>query len=361
MNYESENFEEKIIKNSFDWDVVYSYTTEEDIIRLIEDKHLKNTKYFKSRKYYDPKKYNVFDVKDIYETFARINTDKTSDIDDFVNKYGILGLNIENETKNLQDEYSQYKNIVEYAVSLKSWENINTLISASNQQDIYEKVFYRESLEDFKREIKLMRAILALNKYDKIKVSEMKEVSALMKEIEDLANIDFDAQMPDNLVSCKADFILLNYKAKALISAVICMKMKNVKPKLSIIFKNEMPEFVNTWKPASLLGCMYTMLFNDLSQGVKMSTCTVCGNPIIMRNKGKRWHTNCRGNKNAGNTRDKVTKAVKEYIVEKYNNRPDISTAEIYENEKDVVPDMFGGTAKDIFNKKRINEWLGRK
>lgn len=361
MNCESEILEEEMIKNSFEWDIVYSYITEKDIVRLIENKPLEPAKYLKSRKYYKPKKYNVFDVKDIYETFARINTDKTSDIDDFVNKYGILGLDIENKIENLQDKFSQYKNIVEYAASLKSWENINTLISASNQQDIYEKVFYRENLDDFTREVKLMRAILTLNQYDKIKVSEMKEVSVLMKEIENLANIDFDTHMPDDLI--KSDFILLNYKAKALISAVICMKMKNVKPKLSIIFKNEMPEFVNTWKPASLLGCMYTMLFNDLSQGVKISICTVCGKPLIMRNKGKRWHTDCRGKKNTDNTRDKVTNEVKEYIVKKYNNRPDISTVEIYENEKDVVPnpDMFGGTAKDIFNKKRINEWLNRK
>lgn len=359
MNYESENSEEEIIKNSFNWDVIYSYTTEKDIIRLIKDKPLKNTKYFKSRKYYKPYKYDVFDVKDIYETFTRINIDKPSDIDDFVNKYGILGLNIENETENLEDKYSQYKNIVEYAATLRSWENINTLIYASNQQDTNEKVLYRENLEDFKREVKLMRAILTLNKYDKIKVSEMKEVSALMKKIRDLANIDFDTHMPDDLI--KSEQIILDYKAKALISAVICMKMKNVKPKLSIIFKKEVPEYVNTWKPASLLSCMYTMLFNDLSQGVKMSTCTVCGNPLITRNKGKRWHIDCRGKKNTDSTRDRVTNKVKEYIIEKYNDKSNIDTVKILEDEKDEIVEKFGGTAKDIFNRKRINEWLNRK
>lgn len=358
MNYENEIFEEEMIKNSFEWDVVYSYTTEKDIIRLIEDKPLKNSKYFKSRKYFKSFKYNVFDVKDIYETFARINVDKPSEIDDFINRYGILGLDIEKETENLQDKYSQYKNIVEYAAILRSWENINTLIYVSNQQDTIKKILYSENLEDFKREVKLMRAILTLNKYDK-KVSEMKEVSSLMKEIEDLANIDFETHVPDDLI--KSEHIMLNYKAKALISAVICMKMKNVKPKLSIIFKNEAPEYVNTWQPVSLLGCMYTMLFNDLSQGTKMSTCTVCGNPLIMRNKGKRWHTDCRGKKNTESTRERVTNEVKEYIVKKYNDKSNIETVKIYEDEKDGIVEMFGGTAKDIFNKKRINTWLNRK
>lgn len=359
MNYENEIFEEEMIKNSFEWDVVYSYTTEKDIIRLIDNKPIKNNKYFKSRNYYKPKKYNVFDVKDIYETFARINTDKASDIDDFVNKYGILGLSIEEKIENLQDKFLQYKNIVEHAVSLKSWENLNTLIFASNQQDVYESVFYKENLEDFTREVKLMRAILTLNKYEQLKVTDMKEISVLMKDIEDLANIDFDTHIPDDLI--KSDYILLNYKAKALISAVICMKMKNVKPKLSIIFKNEAPEYVNTWQPVSLLGCMYTMLFNDLSQGTKMSTCTVCGNPLIMRNKGKRWHTDCRGKKNTESTRERVTNEVKEYIVKKYNDKSNIETVKIYEDEKDGIVEMFGGTAKDIFNKKRINTWLNRK
>jgi|LAHS01.1.fsa_nt_gb hypothetical protein len=354
FDYE-DSFEQK-----FEWEVVYSVTTKEGITRPKEDKKIKPNKYTKDREYYEPSKYNVFDKKDIYEKFSRIDTTNLQNVDDFINEYGILGLNIENKQKDLEKEYSDYRNIVEYAAEERDWKRIDALIQTIENMNLIRDNFYVEPLDDFIREVKIMRLILTLNKFETIKTSEEKEVKTLIKELEELAEVDFMSSDPKGFLQLKSSFISLNYKKTAWVTGLIAHKMRSTTPRLEIRFEKNKPHtYIKTWKPISLLGCMYTMLFNDLSMGHKTDICQVCGKPVVLRDKrSEPYHTDCQGRKHTANTRERQTEKAKEYITNKYYDKPNVLTKEILIKEKDYIHSEIGKSA--LFNITRINKWLRR-
>lgn len=351
---------EDYFETRFLWEVAYSVISEQSIIRLKDDKGLYNHPDF--RPYYKPYKYNVFSKENanICEEFASINTNDLQSIGNFVNTRGILGLRIEKEEDDLQKEIKEHEIIETRAIEENDLNIITEYRKNKKEIKVVKDLLIIETIEDFTREVKLMKAILILNKYEKIKVSEEQEVKNIIKEIEDLACIDFELKFPDDMLKTTSSFVLLQHKAKALISAVIGLKMKNVKPKLVLTYEKGSYNYINTWQPKSLLGCMYAMLYDDLFQGLRTTKCPVCLNPVIVRDsRSKQYHLACRGSKNTANTRKNLAKKAEKHIVEKYSERLDVTTDEILENEKDFIYSEIGKSTP--FNKKRINEWLNRK
>lgn len=357
------------LEKEFEWDVVYSYVDEGSIFRLKDDKKLIPHPDF--RKYYKPFKYNIFDEPNIYEEFASIDIDNLKSIDDFINKRGILGLHIEYGEKNLMDEIHEYENIQERAIKEDNFDIIKLQYSIRKSYNLIKEFAYNETLDDFIRELAIMKNILLLNSFDTIKVSEEHKVRNIIKKLEILIYEEnkryedfagFEITFPLETSKNTSSFILLQHEVKAIVSKVIERKMRNVKPKLALTFtKDKGYTYINTWEPQSLLGCMYTMIYNDLTQGNKIDICPACGNPVIIRDKrSNKYHTSCQTRKDTANTREKVSNQVSKYIQENYIDS-DMPTNIILEKEKERVVKLFGGTARDVFNKSRINKWLDRK
>lgn len=91
-----------------------------------------------------------------------------------------------------------------------------------------------------------------------------------------------------------------------------------------------------------------------------------CKNPTCLNlfwkdhNRSEYCSSACRSTVGGRKQREMLVEKAGEYIQRKYRNSH-IPTKEIFESEKDKVIKEFGKSVLDVFNKKRINEWLKRK
>lgn len=337
----------------FDWEVAYAVVTEDYISKLKEDKKLFSYPGF--RKPYKAFKYDAFSIDRLYEEFSNIETNNLMSIEDFVNKYGFLGLQIEYKKEDYQDIISRYKSIIKKTIDENNVDILRQYHNAESALELINKVILIEKTTDFIKEVKLMCGLLELNSYKKVKVSEIETVQSKINEVADLAYIDYEytGDMPD--------FELMEHAAKGLISSIISMKMKNVDRYLALEYDTNKKTYVyiDSWKPKSLLGCMYTMLYIDLAQGRRTEICPVCLKPFVVTdNRDKQTHTLCRGSRNTQNTRKRQEEEARKHIVNKYG-KSNISPGCILEAERDYIFSHIGKSTP--FNIKRIKEWLNTK
>ncbi|MPM57394.1 hypothetical protein SDC9_104216 [bioreactor metagenome] len=93
-----------------------------------------------------------------------------------------------------------------------------------------------------------------------------------------------------------------------------------------------------------------------------------CKNPTCLNlfwkehNRSEYCSSACKSTVGGRNQRDALAERAKKYILHKYRNS-NLTTSEIYEIEKSEILKEFEGkkSVLEVFNIKRINEWLGRK
>lgn len=96
-------------------------------------------------------------------------------------------MHIENGQINLQDRIHEYEKIQERAIKENNIKIIEEHYKTRKIMNIINEIIYLEKLDEFIRKVKLMKAILTLNSFDIIGISEIDKVKNLIKEVEDLA------------------------------------------------------------------------------------------------------------------------------------------------------------------------------
>jgi len=288
---------------SFEWEVPYSIVDEKHICS--SSKKLSNLSEFKQRKY------NVFSFEKLYQEFALI--EKLSDVNKFVNKYGVLGLEIEDKAKYNAAEFKGLEVLIDRAITENSFEVLKEYKTVNKKVNLIKELAlsHVENTADFLREVKIMRILLELISFNTIKPTDIESAKEKMKEllsiqdgIPELINIEVGSHGISEVKRWE-------HSIKALISKVINIKMKNVSRSLSLNYDSEKQSliFVETWEPKALLGCLYTMLHMDLVGGAKTIICKHCKKPhMVLDNRETQLHPGCRPLYNTQKTRERMKK-----------------------------------------------------
>lgn len=228
--------------------------------------------------------YNPFDFyypsesHSLHIKFASINTSNTSEILNFINEFGFLGLDIKERKETLEKQLGQiiieiYKHSTKKESMFDDSERlISTLKNACNltiNHDVSEafESIHEESVERISLEVDKFRGLLIL-----IENKDNTTAEELYKLIFNASDAYHQTFFEMDYGSYKNDTNKLRLEANNCIIYRINDELSLVTPSIDItVFDNN--KFQPQWKTNTLISALYTMLYLDLIQGKEIRQC----------------------------------------------------------------------------------------